>query len=140
MPVTKVNIWLRLEFHLLCVTKTVCEFNTNPWQESIQWVGYCISYTMLSLKYCLKLWSIQNICEAFLTRSMVNLLIYVLQLKIQLSREGYWDPINQFNPVTFLSGPGFLMSYVINFLCSMIWGEMWSFVLLILVELKTITV
>jgi len=32
----------------------------------------------------------------------LSLLIYVLQLDIQLSREEGWNPINQFNAATFV--------------------------------------
>ena len=64
---------------------------------------------------------------------------------IQLPRGEGLDTINRFNPITFLclSQAKIWISNVVFhgfFLCSVSEGERWLFILLILVELLTITV
>ena len=78
-----------------------------------------------------------------------RLFIYVYPLEIQLSRgEGYiWDPINRINPTTFLclsqtwtriSNDNVMCRGLFN--VQWVHDERWLFILLILVELLTITV
>ena len=74
------------------------------------------------------------------------LFVSVSPLEINLSKEEGWDTIKQFNKVTFLclSQATTWISNAIRhgllFLCSMSRGDRWLFILLILVELLTITV
>ena len=53
---------------------------------------------------------------------------------------GGWDPNNQFNPTTILCLSKTRTWISIHLLCSMVLGERLLFILLILVELLTITV
>jgi len=61
-----------------------------------------------------------------------------------VNRGESWHPITQFYTVTFVClynlGTGFPTRYVIVLLCSIVLVKSWMLVLLILVELLTITV
>jgi len=58
---------------------------------------------------------------SFSRLAILQLFTYVLPLEIQLSRCEGRDPMNRFNPATFLWCPrprlGFLMSYMVVFFC-----------------------
>ena len=68
---------------------------------------------------------------------------YCFFIKVLLLRSNYnvsekegWDPINRFNPATFLClSLDFQHHISWYFLCSIVWGEQWLFALLILVNL-----
>ena len=74
------------------------------------------------------------------------LFVSVSPLEINLSKEEGWDTIKQFNKVTFLclsQATTWISNAICHgllFLCSMSRGDRWLFILLILVELLTITV
>jgi hypothetical protein len=109
---------------------------------SIHWPWYCTVYTYVVIDLCDSAWSILvavNLCRFLL--SFVYICIVVGSNNQE--PEG-WDIINRFNTATysclFHTGPGCSMWCVVIFLCSVIWGERRLLVLLISVELLTITV
>ena len=111
--------WFYVQFWKLCL----CDFMI------ILIIILCI--------WCHSWWSLCVICAGFLY-------IHVLLLEIQLSRVERWDPINWFDPATFLCLSQTL-TWVSIVTCHVLYvsgefsqNERWLLVLLLLVELMTI--
>jgi len=110
---------------------------------SIYWPCSCTFevYVKLSFIFVIvcSLFEWKQTCPGLVDRLCIQ--AFVLSLEIQLSRV---YPVNRFNQATFLCLSQTrkiitnVMCYMV-FLCPMIWGERWLFVLLILVDLFTIT-
>ena len=115
----------------------------------------CLVHSYVIIHVCDSMWSFLSGSES--VQVLYHLIICVLPLEIQLSRGEGWDPIYWFNPAHFLclsqtrfglwclmplSGPRLPMSHVLVFFVFSEFSqdEGWFFVLLILVELMTITV
>ena len=68
----------------------------------------------------------------FSEKRFCSYIYYHLFIYVLLSRRKGWDHINRsIQPHVYVcpkQGPGFLTSYVVVCLCSMIWGERWLFV------------
>jgi len=62
---------------------------------SIHWPCYCTVYVHVVNHFCDSMWS-------FWVEANLCLYMYCSLDDIQLSREEGWDPINRFNPTTFL--------------------------------------
>ena len=108
---------------------------------SIHWSCYCTVHVYVVFHF----WD-SIICGLFvetnLFRFLVHLFIYVLLMEIQLS----WDSINRLYSATFLCLSQ-AMSWISNVTChglfvfsELSYGEIWLLVLLISVELKTISI
>ena len=96
--------------------------------------------------FCYSMWSFwvaANLCSVFFL-SFVNICIAIWDPTIERGGSGSRSYLIGLTPLHLCAcpkaGPRCSTSYFVVFLCSVSWGERWLFVLLILVELLTITV